>query len=228
MTIKPLKKVLFCISQKVGGHFMLSKLRVVQVVLLGMLVSSLCSCAFGNRHVTLNYPPEKQSESAVAEAAPVPVNGKSIILMQFVDQRSNKSVIGEVRNGWGMRTADVVVENDVSSWLTNAVRLELEKLGYKVTLGSNSDLSSNIVLGGEVLHVYCTAMMTYEGEVSFFAMLQKDGKELLRKRYTGKGSAGLNWSAASTSYGSSLSEALSIAIKDLVVDVNNTIKEKNL
>ncbi len=195
-------------------------------------VESCTSRAFGNRHVTLNYPPEKQSESSgpkVAEAASATVNGKSIVLMQFVDQRSNKSVIGEVRNGWGMHTADVVVENDVSGWLTNAVRMELEKLGYKVSLGKDNGASAaNIVLGGEVLQVYCTAMMTYEGEVSFFAQLQKDGKELLRKRYTGKGSAGLNWGAASSSYGSSLAEALSIAIKDMVVDVNSTIKEKNL
>ena len=206
-------------------------LRVVHVVLLGVLVLSMDGCAFGNRHVTLNYPPEKQSESEglkVAEAAPVPVNGKPIILMQFVDQRSNKSVIGEVRNGWGMRTADVVAENDVSNWLTNAVRFELEKLGYKITLGTNNSESlSVIVLGGEVLHVYCTAMMTYEGEVSFFATLQKDGKELLRKRYTGKGSAGMNWAAASSSSGGSLSEALSIALKDLVIDVNNTMNGQN-
>ncbi len=202
---------------------MLPKLRVVQIFIIFVLLSSLCSCAFGNRHVTLNYPPEKQSEDAgptIAEAVPVPSNGKSIVLMQFVDQRSNKSVIGEVRNGWGMRTADVVVENDVSSWLTNAVRMELEKSGYKVTLSSNkNDSSSNIALGGEVLHVYCTAMMTYEGEVSFFAQLQKDGKEVLRKRYTGKGSAGLNWSAASSSYGSSLEEALSVAILRILLSM---------
>lgn len=207
---------------------MSSKLRVVQVVLLGLLISSLCSCAFGNRHVTLNYPPQKQSESgglAVAEAA-VQSNGKSIVLLQFVDQRSNKSVIGEVRNGYGMHTADVVVENDVSVWLTNAVRMELEKSGYKVTLTSNkNDALSNVVIGGEILHVYCTALMTYEGEVSFFAQLQKDGKEILRKRYTGKGSAGMNWGAASVSYGSSLAEALSLGIRELVADVNSAIKD---
>jgi hypothetical protein len=128
-----------------------------------------------------------------------------------------------------MRTADVVVENDVAGWLTNAVKMELEKSGYKVTLGNNNgESSSTVVLGGEVLHVYCTAMMTYEGEVSFFAQLQKDRKELSRKRYTGKGSAGLNWAAASGSYGSSLEDALSVAIKELIVDVNSMVKEKNL
>jgi len=207
---------------------MSSKLRVVQVVVLCLLISSLCSCAFGNRHVTLNYPPQKQSDSsgsAVAEAA-MQSNGKSIDLMQFVDQRSNKSVIGEVRNGYGMHTADVVVENDVSGWLTNAVRIELEKSGYKVTLTSNkNDASSNIAMGGEILQVYCTALMTYEGEVSFFAQLQKDGKEILRKRYTGKGSAGMNWGAASESYGSSLAEALSLGIRELVADVNSAVKD---
>lgn len=211
---------------------MFTKLRFVQVVFLGVLFSSLCSCAFGNRHVTLVYPPEKQSDGTgvkITEAAPLPVNGKTVVLMQFVDQRSNKSIIGEVRNGWGMRTADVVVENDVAGWLTNAVKMELEKSGYRVTVGGqNDDSSAHIALGGEVIQVYCTAMMTYEGEVSFFAQLQKDGKELLRKRYTGKGSAGLNWGASSASYGSSLAEALSVAIKDLVTDVNGIVMAKNL
>ena len=67
--------------------------------------------------------------------------------------------------------------------------------------------------------------MTYEGEVSFFAQLQKDGKEILRKRYTGKGSAGMNWGAASESYGSSLAEALSLGIRELVADVNSAVKD---
>jgi len=211
---------------------MIPKLRIAHVLILCVLFSSLCSCAFGNRHVTLDYPPDKSSESAgpkTAEAAPMPINGKSISLFQFVDQRSNKNVIGEVRNGWGMRTADVVAENDIANWLTNAVKTELEKAGYKVTLENQINPNvSNIALSGEIIHIYCMAMMTYEGEVSFFAQLQKDGKELLRKRYTGKGSAGLNWTAASSSYGSSLTLALSYAIKDLVADVNNTMKEKNL
>jgi hypothetical protein len=209
---------------------MLSKLRVLRIAVLSILISSLCSCAFGNRHVTLIYPPEKQPDTTgtkVAEAAPIPVNGKSIRLTQFVDQRSNKSAVGEVRNGWGMHTADVVVENDVSDWLTNAVKMELEKAGYKVTGGSNyNQPPTDIELGGEILNVYCTALMTYEGEVSFFAQIQKDGKQLLRKRYTGKGSAGLNWAAASSSYGSSLAEALSVAIKELIADVNSTVQSQ--
>jgi Uncharacterized lipoprotein len=204
--------------------------RSLKVFILGVLISSLCSCAFGNRHVALNYPPEQPTAGAgVAEAATLPVNGKSIVLIPFIDERSNKSVIGEVRNGWGMHTADVVVENNVSTWLTNAIRMELEKAGYKVILDTNNDASSkNVVLSGEIIRVYCTAMMTYEGEVSFFATLKKDGKEQFRKRYTEKGSAGLNWSAASTSYGNSLSEALSTDIRDLVGDINTELNGRNL
>jgi hypothetical protein len=198
----------------------------LQVFALGFLISSLYSCAFGTRNVTLNYPPE---EPAIAEAAPVTANGKSLVLIQFVDQRSNKKVIGEVRNGYGMHTADVVCENDVAEWVTGAIKMELEKRGYKVIVAQNNNRASgDPTLGGEILQVYCTALWNYEGEVSFFAQLQKDGKELFRKRYTGKGSAGLNWSASSSSYGGSLSRALSVAAKNLVDDVSATMRENNL
>ena len=129
----------------------------------------------------------------------------------------------------GMRTADVIVENNLSDWLTQAIKMEMEKSGYKVTIANNNSAStSDLVLGGEILNVYCTALMTYEGEVSFFAQLKREGKEIMRKRYTGKGSAGLNWAASSSGYGSSLAEALSVAIRDLVEDVNGIITEKNL
>lgn len=75
------------------------------LVLLGPL-----GCAFGNRHVTLAYPPEqaKADGQATASAAPPEPAGQKVVLVVFLDQRSTKQAIGSVHNGFGMHTADVV------------------------------------------------------------------------------------------------------------------------
>ena len=119
-----------------------------------------------------------------------------------------------------MKTADVVAKNDVAEWVTDAIVEEFQHAGYQVTRGSSSkESTSGLVVSGEVLTVYCTALFSYEGDVSFTAIVMKDGKELIRKRYTGQGGAGVNWAATSSSYGYSLSEALERAAKDLLRDL---------
>lgn len=181
------------------------------------LLLSLCSCAFGNRHVTLNYMDNGKT------VTPQPQNGKVIVMFPFVDQRANRSMIGEVRNGYGMHTADVIADNSVAEWITNAVKMELEKAGYKVIISDRNNSPANFEMGGSILEVHCTAMMTYEGRVSFLVQLQKRGRILLQKSYTGNGNAGVNWAASSSSYDSSIEAALSDAIKNLIPDVNTAI-----
>jgi Short C-terminal domain len=132
-------------------------------------------------------------------------------------------MIGEVRNGYGMHTADVIADNSVAEWLTNAVTMELEKAGYKVIISDKNNSSSNFEMGGSIVEVHCTAMLTYEGRVTFFVQLQRNGKILLQKSYTGNGNTGVNWVAASASYDSSIEAALSDAIKNLIPDVNTAI-----
>ncbi|MBI4115386.1 MAG: hypothetical protein HY447_02300 [Candidatus Omnitrophica bacterium] len=186
----------------------------------------LTSCAFGTRHVTLSYPPESNAStfgSGIAHAASLPI--ETVTLVQFKDERPDKNIIGEVRNGWGMKTADVVNNNSVTEWVTNAIASELGKGGFQVNLANRAEEhASGVKISGEVIRAYASAYLTYEGEVSFFATIEKDGKELLRKRYDGEGSAGLNWAMTATSYGNTLSEALSYAVRHFVEDVRATVK----
>lgn len=204
-------------------------IRVIFFLAMVWIYAMASGCAFGDRRVTLSYPPEKGAEksgSGVAEAAPLSTaTGKTIYLRKFDDQRT-KQEIGEVRNGWGAKTADVIAENDVRKWISEALKTELEEAGYNVITNAGGDVpSAEPELGGEILTVYCTALMSYEGEVSFFAYVTKEDKELLRKRYTGKGSAGTNWGASAKSYGQSLSMALSEAIKSLLNDLDDALSQ---
>jgi hypothetical protein len=194
----------------------------VLLVLL-VLAASLGGCAFGTRQVTLTYPPNNTAEVVPSVHAETPVSpSQRTIVIDFVDRRSEQQVIGEVRNGWGMRTADVVPLNSVPNWVVDAVKVDLEGAGYTVLHRDASQASlHDALLSGEILTVYCTALFSYEGEVSFIAKLTKDGKERLNKRYSGKGTAGLNWAATSDTYGQSLALALSDAVKQLIQDLEN-------
>lgn len=191
--------------------------RIASVVFCG-LVSLTSGCAFGTRHATLGY-------ASTPVVSPSTSTGTPISLVRFVDQRGEKRAIGEVRNGYGMRTAEVVPDKDIAAWITQGVQAELEKAGYRVSVSETPTTSSpTATLSGDVVTVYCSAMFSYEGEVSFFARLMKDGKEILAKRYTGKGSAGLNWAATSTGYADSLSLALADAIRPLVEDLHAALR----
>lgn len=200
--------------------------KAVFPLLMIALVPLMTSCAFGARQVTLTYPPAPPPDLGPSAAAGSIASRKArqpIALVPFADRRSDKRVIGEVRGtAWGVRTADVVADNDVATWVSQALRLELERAGYLVTVvDRDTPTGETPVLSGEIRSVYCTALLSYEAKVSFSASVTTDGKEIFRKRYRGEGSAGSNFAAAGSSYGHSLSLALAEAAGRLVSDLNS-------
>jgi len=186
----------------------------------------LSACAFGDREVTLSYQPETAKSDAkaakvttAATVPPVADDGKlAFIVVPFKDERADKNIVGEVRNGWGMHTADVVVQNDVAQWITDGLKTELAKAGYRV-VESAADDSTAAQIEGTVARVYCTALFSYEAEVSFFATLRRDGKDVINQQYHGTGSAGVNMAATSGSYKDSLNRALADALRSLIADL---------
>ena len=185
----------------------------VSLLLLVMVTSG---CAFGTRRAALQTPPV----ASLHGSAPVlSASRGKIVLIAFADQRSNKRAIGEVRNGWGMHTAVVEPDRDIGQWITQSVKAALQQAGYEVIEGNPASLPAvTPVLRGDILTVYCTALFAYEGEVSFFAHVDKDGRQLLHTRYTGKGSAGLNWAATGSGYAVSLESALKESLASLIAD----------
>ncbi len=197
--------------------------RVWPVVFIVALAATTAGCAFGTRSVTLAYPPpgrESAGEAFASPAAAPPIERAPVVLQTFLDQRTDKSVIGEVRNGWGMRTADVVSDSNIAEWITDAIAKELAREGVRVIREGSAEGPTDPVITGEVLTVYAKALFSYEGEVSFFATIRKADREIVRKRYSGNGSAGMNWAATGDSYGESLSIALQAAVRNLVPDIS--------
>lgn len=194
----------------------------VTVLLIGIAIST-SACAFGNRTVTLNYPPEDSSKDSgipTAQAAVAPVDSL-IVLAPFQNKLEKGKLIGEVLNGYGMHTADVNAGNDIAQWATEGIRYEMEKAGYNVkVMPEVNNPKDGLLIQGEVGRVFCTAYLTYEGEVGLAARLELNGEEVFNKRYLGRAKSGLNWAMTAKSYNRILSLALQDAARQFVRDLN--------
>jgi len=206
---------------------MIGIIRAAGIPVALVSVVLLSGCAFGTRQPTLIYPPAVESgEKAVAHAAVMPIpKSVQIVLKPFTDQRSNKKVVGTVRNALGMRTADVIPTNSVTDWVTQALGTELRDNGYTVVseLPSGTLPGSSAVVSGEILNVFCDMYFSYTGQVSLVARVNRDGKEVLNKHYAGEGSAGLAVAMTAESYAQSLALALSSALKQFVSELDKSL-----
>ncbi len=140
-----------------------------------------------------------------------------VYVENFKDERTEKNVIGNVRNGWGLKTADVVTDTDIAQWVTNALKSELGNGGYVVAKDR-----TEIVAGGEVLTVYCDSYLQYEGNVTLGVVLKKGDQVLIDKKYTGK-ATNLNWAATAKSYGLTVEQSLQNAMKQIISDINEKL-----
>lgn len=193
--------------------------------LIGVVL--LAGCAFGTREATLVYPPapDADAKTAPVKVAKAEAREPKIQLLQFRDERTEKAMVGTVRNGYGMRTADVIAKNSVTEWVTQALNLELQNRGFTVVTGAPKDIAEagTIVISGEVLNVFCDMYFSYTGQVSLVVKVSDSTGELYRRHYAGEGSAGLAWAATSESFGYSLSLALSSALSKFLNDLETKL-----
>lgn len=199
-------------------------------LLLSLFATTLLAgCAFGTRQPTLIYPPTPETTSQSEKQAIPPAETKTITIMlhDFRDERTDKSVVGTVRNGFGMRTADVIPTNSVPAWVTQAIELELKDVGYPVVRGTAEAGAkpNEVVVSGEILNVFCDMYMSYTGQVSLLVRVNSKGSELFSRHYAGEGSAGLAWAATGESYAQSLALALSSAIKKFVAELETKLSD---
>ena len=198
---------------------------ILGVVALTSLALVSTGCAFGTRHANITYPPDPDHQDAAANAKPAGSSGR-VALQSFVDDRADKRLVGHVRNGFGMKTADVVSDQqDLSALVTGAVRAELQKAGYEVVGAEGKTEEGVPVLAGSLTRLYCDAYMNYEGEATLILRVQRDGEEVYRKTYEGKGSAGMNWTATGASYGKSVSFAIVDAIEVMLRDLPTALNQ---
>jgi uncharacterized lipoprotein YajG len=189
------------------------------IIVLGLV--NLSGCAFGTRHAELGYPPAEPEAGgmiAAARAADALTPGCCEIVISVSDMRARTDRIGNVRNTFGMDTADVVTKDDVRAWVEDAFTHELTGAGYTV-LPAGSGAENAILLKASITNVHCDAYLTYDGDVLMTVTLSRQDQPDFAKSYEGSGSVGLSWAATAKSYAESLALALEDAIAQVMVDL---------
>lgn len=187
------------------------------------VVTLLNACAFGTRTANLSYPPDEDDGGGLissAKAAEAPSGQAQQVRLSVTDERSKRERIGNVRNTFGMDTADVVTNDDVQAWVDEALMVELENAGYEIVRSTDPVVNDDVIaLDAEILEVYCDVYLTYDGDVSLLVTLEREGQEPVKRQFEGEGSVGLNWAATAASYSESLALALQDAISEILVEV---------
>jgi len=189
-----------------------------------LLVTALVAgCAAVDRQPTLIYPDATASDAQAA----APKN-KQIILNPFLDRRGDKSNVGTVRSAFGLRTTEVVPANDVSVWVIEGVKTELQNHGYIVTLGSsNKDTlpGASAAVSGVIVDVTCDS--GHSGKVAVIGKVRKGDREVLSKNYSARGSAGYAMMPTAEACAKSLSIALAASVKRFVAELDGMLTSSN-
>jgi len=200
-------------------------MRTLSIILgLSFLVPLVNGCAFGTRHATLVYPPASRF-AASTNATPRAKLGQ-VSLGTFSDERAEKVVIGYVRNGYGMKTAEVHLDSSVVPFINDATRYELNRAGWEIVDQQIVTNSSIPVISGEVLVLRCDAYLSYEGEATLIIHATRNGHEVFKKAYSGNGGGHMNWASTGAGYGEAVSEAVQEALLGFVADMPVIVRQE--
>jgi uncharacterized lipoprotein YajG len=191
--------------------------RKLLVIALAFLFLTTYGCAFGTRHVNLNPMKTSFAFDSTGHSA----------FVEVIDKRDPelKPVVGHVKNTYGMKTAKVVADKEVSVWLRDIIVEELKRSGASVITDEAGLDNKATKITIDVLVFYAQAYMRYGGEVTVAVTLTKDNKKIVsEKTYTGKATLGMNWGASSQSYQKVLELAAEDMLKNLMPDIIEAIK----
>jgi len=105
---------------------LVTRIATPSFVLAGLFAGG---CAFTTGHVNVSYTPAPEVTKIAGDAAPK-------VLVEVTDKRPTQ-VLGEKINGFGMKTADIVADNDVAATIKSAFETELEDRGFAAGTGGN-------------------------------------------------------------------------------------------
>ena len=176
----------------------------VRSAIFASFVVLTIGCAFGNRKVDLTYPPKDYGQYTVDPQLSQKLGIKKIALV-VVDKRSgDPKVVGAVRNGFYMRTADVVTEDKVQAWVAKAFTQELQRSGFSVVPQKEAQATLNVAVDS----LYANAYWGYSAELILTLNLVCGAGGSREGKIESFGSDGMNWAATSSGYGESLAKAL--------------------
>ena len=186
------------------------------LILSMALIATMYGCAFGTRHVTLNPVKTSLGLDAVGQS----------VYVEVTDKRNPalKPVVGHVKNGYGMKTADVIGDKEVAVWVQDSILEELRRFGTVIITDPATVDAKASRLAIDVLICYAQAYWNYGGEVSVALTVRKDDRELINdKNYSGTARLGMNFAATSESYQKVLELAMDAMLQQILPDIITAI-----
>ena len=115
--------------------------KILSISLFALAI--LQGCALTNAHIDLTYLPAAGVKSPLGTISPMQV------VLQVEDQRpaDERQWVGNKRNGYGMVTAWVKSNKEVSSVVSDALKNEFVSNGHKVVEGKEAPSDVGIIVG---------------------------------------------------------------------------------
>jgi hypothetical protein len=185
-------------------------------VVYAVLLVAMSGCAFGTRTVALN---------PVQTALALDGAGQRVYV-EVLDKREAalKPVVGHVKNGFGMKTADVVGDREVTVWVRDSLLAELRRFGVQ-TISDPAALDGGASkLAVDVQVCYAQAYWNYGGEVRVALTVSQGQKALVDgKMYSGTAQLGTNFGATAESYQRVLELAMDALLQQMLPDIITAI-----
>lgn len=156
-------------------HRMLSTVGFRLALLFALAL--LSGCAFGDRHVVLGYAPVEEEFSASGRIA----------IVTFTDDRprDRKQDVGEVRNGLGMVTADVRIDEkakdgtnqSLGAWIADALAEELQRAGAETGRFESIGAASGypVVVSGSLTKAWVNMYLQYDAKIRTQVRITRHG-----------------------------------------------------
>lgn len=160
--------------------------------------TAVSGCAFGTRHVNLTY---------ASSLGPTPVRPPTygrVAVARFEDARSPKqgtgSLLGKVRNGYGMPTASVLANQDPVLWVNEGVARSLIAQGVTVERVDSVDQARGVpAVTGRVTRASGGMYASMDANISADLVIQHDGREVSTLSCTGQAKK-IAWTASTEEY----------------------------
>ena len=157
------------------------KLRLTLLCFITLSIS-LGGCAFTQANLNVAYDETKASKGPLSSVTP-----RQLTIGEFKDVRPERDKIGYKRNGYGMKTADILTQKPVPEIIREAVTAEFSKNGH-LTAAKTPD----IMLGGEISTFWFDIQINF-WSVEFMGTVAVDlnvinaqtGASLLARKYQG-------------------------------------------
>lgn len=157
------------------------KIRVTLLVLMWLSLT-LGGCAFTQANLNVAYDDAKAAKGPLSN-----VPARRLAIGEFKDVRPERDKIGYKRNGYGMKTADIVTQKPVTDIVRQAVSAEFSKNGHRI-----SGDAPEFVLAGEITTFWFDMQVNFWSvefmgtvAVDFSVADGKSGAALATRKYQG-------------------------------------------